>query len=59
MATCPLTLNELVTFARCVLMPFFSLHVKLGPPGPEGMYDDKYINQKRQPIDSTSGSSAR
>ena len=52
MPTCPLTLNELVTFA----LPFFSMHIHGGPPGPEGTYDDKYINRQRQHVDSTSGS---
>ena len=55
MPTCPLTLNEPVTFARCADAIFLIACLR-GPPGPEGMYDDKYINRQRQPVDSTSGS---
>ena len=30
---CPLTLNETVTFARCALTPFCSLHIYGSPTG--------------------------
>ena len=34
----------------------FAIACLRGPPGPEGTYDDKYINRQRQSVDSTRGS---